>query len=225
MLLNDFKNKHKDEDIYVLASGPSIQFIEPDFFKNKITIGINQIYKYFIPNYLVRKEHKLLNEVLNITKDNNVIHFVSEGDCGGKNITNLKYIQTNFKDNNNIVVYKHNKNQNRLPNELPNDGLVVSWSTITTGIHLAAYMGAKNIILVGHDCGTLDKKANLNNYHTNKTYKIAHINGEKDYCIWLKKIESQTIDLKTRLKKLNGCNIYSLNPFINFGLEGHIYTK
>ena len=45
MKLIDFKNKHKDSDIYIIASGKSLDFIEPNFFNNKITIGINQVYK------------------------------------------------------------------------------------------------------------------------------------------------------------------------------------
>ena len=39
--------------------------------------------------------------------------------------------------------------------------LIVSGSTITTAIHLAAHMGAKYIILLGHDCGTLDGENNF----------------------------------------------------------------
>jgi uncharacterized Rossmann fold enzyme len=123
-----------------------------------------------------------------------------------------------------IICYDHDKN-NRNVNTLPDKNkLVVSYSTITTGIHLAAYMGAKNIILVGHDCGKIDGECNFEGYHTDATYKIAHKNGKKDYNTWLNKIESQTIKLKTLLKEKYGCNIYSLNPFINFNLEGHTFT-
>jgi hypothetical protein len=27
------------------------------------------------------------------------------------------------------------------------------------------------------------------------------------------------------LKEVYGCNVYSLNPFLNFGLEGHEYER
>lgn len=221
--LNKFKNIHKNQDIYVIGSGPSVNFIDPSFFDNKITIGINQIYKKIKTTYLVRKEHKLLKNILEEVKDS--INFVSQGNFGGSNNINYNFIKKNFNDNKNIVIYKHNTNNCKMPDKLPTDGLVVSWSTITTGIHLAAYMGAKNIILLGHDCGTLDNKCNVDKYHTDQTYKIAHQNGEKDYKIWLSKIEDQTIKLKKILKETHKCNIYSLNPFINFNLEGHKYSK
>lgn len=71
-------------------------------------------------------------------------------------------------------------------------------------------MGAKNIILVGYDCETLDNKCDITNYHTDATYKIAHKRVEEDYKIGLTKIENQTIQLKNILKKIYNCNIYIL---------------
>ena len=41
----ELKNKHQGEDIYVLASGKSVDFFNEDFFDNKIVIGVNQAYK------------------------------------------------------------------------------------------------------------------------------------------------------------------------------------
>jgi len=164
-----------------------------------------------------------LENILNLP---NVIHFISKYSCGQiKSISNQSIILNKFQNRNDIVIYNHNNNTHKV-NNLPNDDmLVVSYSTIVTGIHLAAYMGAKNIILIGHDCGTLDGEPNFEGYHDNNTYKIAHKNGKSDYILWLDKIENDTIILKKLLKDKYGCNIYSLNPFINFGLEGHIYNN
>ena len=86
-------------------------------------------------------------------------------------------------------------------------------------------MGAKNIIICGHDCGCINDEPNFDGYHNESTYKIIWRNGKDDYKKWLKKIEQNTIDLKKLLMKTYDCNICSLNPFINFGLEGNIYTR
>ena len=214
----NFKNCHKNKDIYVIASGKSIDFIDNSFFKDKILIGINQVYKKIQCNYLVRKEQKLIDQII---KDNpNITHFISQYDCGigKKNNVNI------YSDN--VVIYEHNINKEIVPTNLPKDGqLLVSWSTITTGLHLAAYMGAKNIILIGHDCGTINGEANFLGYHTDSSYKIAHKNGKEDYIKWLKNIESGTLKVRKLLKEKYKCNIYSINPFINFGLEGNIYKN
>ena len=222
--LQDFKNIHLNEDIYVLASGKSIDFIDESFFSNKIILGVNQVYKKIKCNYLLRKENALLEDVVKTNPD--TIHFISRGNCGSNNIINLLSIIKHFKDNDNIVVFNHNKNINNIPKTIIDDELLVSASTITSAIHLAAYMGAKNIILVGHDGGMINRECNFTGYHTDKTYKIAWPNrGKDDYIQWIKNIENDTILLKKMLHEKYGCNILSINPFINFNLEGNIYSK
>jgi hypothetical protein len=217
--LEEFKNIHAGQDIYIIASGASCDFIEPDFFSNKITIGVNQVYKKFKTTYIVRKEHRNLDEVLKDEPD--TLCFVSLFNCG--TLSSHKLDLKKYESNNLLCPYEHPDNTSKSLTKLPETGLIVSWSTITSGIHLAAYMGAKNIILVGHDCGQLDNKCNFNGYHTKAS--MGWKNGEADYKNWLPKIEGQTIDLKKLLKAKYGCNVYSLNPFINFGLEGHVYKK
>lgn len=222
--LEDYKNFHKDKDIYILASGKSVDFIDNSFFKNKIVIGVNQVYKKVYCQYLLRKEHQLLKDVL--VKNPSSIHFISRGGGGGNNNSNETYIKNNVSNANNIVIYNHNNNTCNIPNILPSENsLVVSYSTITTAIHLACYMGAKNILLVGHDGGMINGECNFKGYHTDKTYKICWPNGVNDYKKWVSKVDKQTCLLKSKLKNIYKCNIYSINPFINFNLEGNKYTK
>ncbi len=217
MDIKPLENKHTGEDIYIIASGKSVDFYDLSFFDNKITIGINQIYKMLPTTYLVRKEHRLMKDIISQVPD--TIHVISNGDCGNNNNINKQYIKQNKL---NVYVFDHDKNNCQYKGLPDGDKIVVSWSTITCGIHLAAYMGAKNIILVGHDCGTIDGESNCSGYHTNTSRNQAN---EDQYINWLKKIENQTIKLKKDIKVKYGCNIISLNPFINFNLEGHIYKK
>ena len=217
MNLNDFRNRHLDEDIYVLASGKTVDYIANSFFKGKTVIGINQVYKKCECQYLVRKEHKFIDKV--VKEAPSAIHFISKGNCGRTASKEL----TRSKNSDKIIYFDHDENKMQVPKTLPKSHkLVVSHSTITTGIHLAAYMGAKNIILVGHDCGSLDGEPNFKNYHTKDTYAQKNT---KEYTQWLKKIEKHTCDLKKLLSNEFKCNIYSLNPFVNVGLEGHVYSK
>ena len=78
--LNQFKNCHMGDDIYVLASGKSVDYIENSFFENKIVIGINQVYKKIHCQYLIRKEKQLAKEI--IESNPNSFHFISVGSCG-----------------------------------------------------------------------------------------------------------------------------------------------
>ena len=222
--LESYKDFHKGQDIYVVASGASVDHVDPKFLEDKITIGINEIYKKMRTTYLIRKDPALLRESLE--KNPTTLHFITRGQFGGGNSKNYEFVVA-AKDlaANPIVIFDHNVNIHDFPKALPNSGLVTSYSTITTAIHLAAYMGAKTILLVGHDCGTLDGKVNCDGYYTPQNYQIAWKGGESEYKRWVPTIESHTIALKALIKEKYGAAVHSINPFINFGLEGHKYSK
>ena len=57
-------------------------------------------------------------------------------------------------------------------------------------MHLAHLMGAKNFILVGHDCGTLNASLNINSYNSRDDGSVdSWGNNGKEYKNWLKQIE------------------------------------
>ena len=236
--MEDFLDIHTDEDIYVICSGKSCDYIDPSFFDNKITIGINQVYKRFNCKYYMRKEIKYTSQVIeSIDKDS--ILFITKGDCGSAHGVhgerNKKYIDKNHKNNKNIIICDNYQNircqeVQILPKHFCKDNikinkLITSKSTITTGIHLAYYMGAKNIILVGHDCCLIDNESNFTNYHTKQTLSYANGGTQRGYNKFLLKIENQTIYIKNLLKKHFSVNVCSLNPFINLNLEGHKHSR
>lgn len=197
-------------DVYIIASGASIDFLNKDFFNNKFIIGVNIVNKDFYCNLVVYKHIKDFDA---INKRSNVSKMIySEYDCGS--ITNAINL-------NNGTFFKHQQNGLDVINYPKNeDEIIVSWSTITSAMHIAAYLGVKNIILVGHDCGTINGKANYKGYYEGDDESYSDNQSYKD---WLKKIEAQTIEVKQWLQKKYGCNIYSLNPFINCNMEGNIY--
>ena len=213
-----FKNMYAGQDIYVIGSGKSADYIHPSFFENKITIGINHVYKRFRTTFQLRKDEKLIDQIIKSNRDS--IHIFSAGSYGNKNARMKQLIEK--RPEKNLFYFDHEHNEIKVTYPKTVDGLIVSWSTITSGMHFAAYLGAKNIILVGHDCGLLDGQSNINNYHTSQTRAQS---SQKGYDDWVTKIESQTLEVKKFLQNKYACNIYSLNPFINFGLEGHVYTR
>jgi len=211
------KNKHINSDIYVVGSGASLNHIDKTFFDNKIVIGINRVVKSVPCNYIVSKDARGFKELHDFMGNAEVV--ISKGESG--------QLQQPNKPNFDCYIFDHVPFAG--PNCLPNlsiigsDNIVISYSTITSGIHLAAYMGAKNIILVGHDCGSIDGELTVKNYYD----KISPVQGSlAGYEKWLTQyIEQHTIDLKKKLTEHYNCNIVSINPFINLGLEGHVYKK
>ena len=89
------------------------------------------------------------------------------------------------------------------------NSLVIGSSSIHGATHLAAHMGAKFIVLVGADCGTLGGAERVEGY----------VQGDTPWALY----ESHLRDMKQRLWEMYGCQVYSLNPFINYSLEGTQY--
>ena len=213
-----FKNKHKGEDIYVLGSGATLNYVDKIFFSNKITICVNEVAEIYLPTsqYVVTKYHK--DSISLAKKLPDTIVFVSKGDLGSQHTGQLPNLP-------NLKTFGHNINKDAATSVVTDwpqdeDYIYVSWSSITSAIHIAAYMGAKNIILVGHDCGELGGKNWVDGYvyyNYNDKEKVEEA-VERN-----KRFELQTISLKGKLISLYGCNIYSLNPFINYNLEGVTY--
>mgnify|MGYP001229729766 FL=1 len=210
--IEELKNIHEGYDIYVVASGASAGYIDPSFFDNKLAIGVNQIWKRFTNlDYIVRKDSNRMAVTIEASKQFGFKTICSAYDCG-----TLRLAKNEGAD----YVFEHlNNKMDRIDlSVVGTDKIVVSFSTITSAIHIAAYMGAANIIIVGHDCGLLDGMMNIAEYDESPY-------GAQFYRDFITRIEPQTIALRARLKEVYGCNVYSLNPFINFGLEGHKYER
>lgn len=209
----ELKNIHKGEDIWIIASGPSMNFVSPDFFANKISIGVNRVNIKFHCDYLVAKDPSGLNELEGNQKEAKLILSKwAYGNPGSK-------LNSSSKEH---WIFDHPAKPAEKPDTsvIGTDFIVVSHSTITSAIHLAAYMGAKNIIICGHDCGAINGMVSIEDYYAKvRPYQKT----EAGYFEWLGKIENHTIAVRETLKLIFGVHVHSLNPFINFNLEGNSF--
>lgn len=214
--IDELKEVHGGQDIWILAAGASMNYVKPSFFDNKITIGVNRVCKAFRCDYVIAKDGRGFKEILS-SIDYNTKLVLSKHESG------------NLHQNLNSVDFEHFIFEHPAkPREEPqldcikkeSSQIVVSYSTITSAIHFAAFLGAKNIMICGHDCGTLDGDSTITEYYKN----IKPQQGtENAYVSWLSLIENHTVTVCNRLQKEYDCNIHSLNPFINLNLEGHKY--
>lgn len=219
------KGAEAGKDIYVIGSGSSCDYIPPEFFEGKCVVGVNEVYKRYKCTYSVLKEYSGLEDESGLLNAGS-IPVVSKWEAG--NIKQGKR-RLNFDifNGNRYYFFDHDENVREAVNvsviEKESEKLVVSYSTITSAIHFAAYLGAANIIIVGHDCGLLDGNACFDGYY--RVYEKSPWKNGEEYARWLSKIESQTVAVRDSVRKVYGCAVVSINPFINFGLEGHSYTR
>lgn len=212
--IRELEGSLRGYDIYIIGSGPTAGFISPEFFNNKYVIGLNEVWVRF-PNvdYLLRKE-SARSEAAYST---GIPLVVSRHSCG-----TLSYERNKFDGPRDYYVFTHSDNRlsgdpdlsaiSRTPDDP--DRLVVGYSTLVSGIHFAAFLGASSIILVGCDAGTLNGETNFPGYPPS-------IGGDRFYRNFLNDIEGQTKMVTDKILEVYGVPTYSLNPFLSFRLDGN----
>lgn len=220
--IKELKNKHQGQDIWVILAGSSMDYVSSSFFDNKTVMGLNHVYKHYPCDYIMMKdcmEEPRFPRSIEKLNSMNIPLIFSNHFMGHRSKPN------NLPKHNNAYMFEHNPRVDNLKTELKklNDNeIVVSRSSVTSLVHIAAYMGAKNIILCGHDCGTLDENLYYEGYIEEDWISSGNWSGINN---WMSRIEAESQTVRTFLMEKYNCNIHSLNPFLNLGLEGHEYKK
>lgn len=215
----ELKNIHQGQDIWVVGAGPSLNHVDAKFFENKITMGVNRVCQWIPCDYIVSKDDRGFKEIFSSRKQSKII--LSRWESGDPD---TKENRADFD----CYYFDHSDKiklgQRPKLDDIGTDQIVVSYSTITSAIHLAAYMGASTIMLCGHDCGVIDNHAAVKGYYAGVVNPVQQtIEG---YAKWVSNdIEQHTLDVKSRIKQVYDVDIYSLNPFINLNLENHKYIR
>lgn len=212
----ELKNIHKGKDIWCIAAGSSMDFIDPSFFNGKILIGQNQVYKKYPCNYIVMKdlmEHPRFTRSVEEVKSLDIPLIYSKYHAGHYS---SKLNETDYK---NSYIFDHNDNKEGIEsalNVIGTDKMSVIKSTITSIMNIAAYMGAKNIIVCGVDCGKINGNLYYKGY-TEKDWTSAENWGSIEG--WIEGTSDYNLAVRDIIMEKYKCNIYSLNPFMNFKLD------
>lgn len=206
--LADLKDRHAGETIWVLGSGPSLNFIDPEFFDDKVCVTANHVgvgyplkafYSY--SNYHAPDVTSMFGEGLIVAvmlaRDT-----LTQKPWPGEVPDNVALSEANSYSPPGSTWDPY-----RMPP--PEGQIVYGSSSIHGATHLAAHLGARNIVLVGHDAGSIDESQNLDSYPS--------VTQAYSFRVW----NEHSIILKRWLGEKYGARIYSLNPFINLNLEGH----
>ena len=205
MELQELRGKHDGETIWVLGSGPSLNFIDPAFFADKTvvstnysasSIGVTPDYMFTHYHQVAWDLHAVSQQVVTLERDT-----VTKAEWGFEWLDNLTFTPM-------VSAEPPGSNWNPLTSHKPGtDMLAYGSSSLHGAMHLAAHIGAKHIMLVGADCGTLDGEHRVKGYPDgHKLWELynRHHKLMKDY-----------------LQQEYGVTTYSLNPFMNLNLEGH----
>lgn len=216
MRLADFKNIHAGWDAWVLGSGATLTHVDPSFFERKIVIATNRVaerMRLYDGGFQVythtHYHHEDALPLANAYPGYWV--FAPEGEQGFAGQPTVEHER--------VVYYPHVPTVfdfDPWRQQPPEDGLLVGSTSLHGSMHLAAYMGAKNIILVGADCGLLDGATNQSGYQSGDLKNNDHLE-------WLGRWEQHLRLVKRWLTEQYDVNVYSLLPFLNPNMEGHTW--
>jgi hypothetical protein len=207
--LSDLQNLHKGETVWVLGSGPSLNYIDGSLFDDKTTVSTNFSARalgvradYAFTHYHANAADLLNDTMTVVTIEHDTLTYKP---WGGSDTPDLVLAPTPYDR-------PPGSSWNPLTTHKTGTGQITYGSSSLHGaIHLAAHLGASHIILVGADAGFIDDVSNADNYPSpTQTFSFG---------VW----NRHTVLLKQWLRERYGVNIHSLNPFINLNLEGHTF--
>lgn len=141
MRLHNLKNAHRGKDIYIVGTGPSLRTFPLGYLGDKITIGLNQAWKYFSPTYSITVHPELVVEYESYDRPPITKWIVKRKPPFEKlSFTDKRYFLFNTVDKDFTIFHK--------PKE---DHLFIGRGVQQTAMHVASIMGAASIILVGVD--------------------------------------------------------------------------
>jgi len=209
VLLDDVAGTHEGGDVYVIGSGKTLDYYGAGFFDGKVLIGVNYGWSFTIPrvDYMVTKYHDMALEWVANERVGTMV--VTRGLRGHRTMQPLT--------DDRMLVVDHNENTvERWDGDWPDDGLVATHSTITTAMHLAAVLGARNVVVVGADCGVLDEETNLGDYNDGRRHLQFAMFGS---------FEKQNRIVANILRDRYEVNVVSLLPFVTPNMEGHTFRS
>ncbi len=183
--IEDFRDKHKSEEIWILGCGPSLDDFPDDFFDDKITIALNWTIVAFPKCTYWHGHHEVFREYLRDKKpeflEKSIILFPFPGPFSHERITQpkdffgnltsrpiwMKFWDTRpipksaFED---VVKYIVEK-------QTPARGYRASISVAHTAVEAAAVMGARRITMIGCEHrGSHAQRRELKTFHGGRIF-------------------------------------------------------
>lgn len=203
------RDAHKGETIWVIGSGPSLDYIDRGFFADKTCVCVNNVgWRLELDSFYTVTHYWL--DAVNVAEarpDTTVICSTVDLGEGTREESNRYADLPNIRRFDTLPQQFDRFDPEAHWPEEP-DRLIVGPTSLHMTMHFAHYLGAASIVLVGADCGRIDDATNFEGYAV----------GDNPFATWAEFLPRVANAIRAR-----GTNVYSLNPFVNFALEGHHY--
>jgi len=203
---------YEGQTVYVLGSGASLNWIDARFFTDKLCVAVNFISLELGVDVEFIAGHYHLDAIAisEALPDQTVI--VPEMDQGGTKLAPHAPTSGNvWSFPTREQMYEAFNVDEHWPTEP--DHLVVGPTSLHFAMHFAAYVVGPTgaVVLVGADCGRVDGKANRDGHDPGTSWP---------WDVWAEQLPRVADRIRA-----TGTQVFSLNPFVNFALEGHSYRS
>lgn len=216
----DLIGAHVGRKVYVIGSGATLDYIRPGFFDGEVVIATNSVaHRLNIYPRCTVYTHGCHHEDIHALAPvyRNHVFITPMGNGGHAGEPEVEYP--------NVTYYRHKPTEWEFdpvaqydPTEVD---LVVGSTSLHGSMHLAALMGATDIILVGADCGLLDGGTNQSGY-VSGNLAPGHAIPPLE---WLSRWEGHLRMMTDFLRTTYEVGVCSLNPFASLNLEGHRFES
>lgn len=202
MRIQDLLGRHHGETIYIVGTGPSLRCVDLEFLRGHTTIGLNQAWRHLATTYSITVHPELV-------LDYEYLHKKKPQDWATKWVIKKKPPMAHLPfDDPNFYVFDTSYKISTVTHR-PTDTLYLGEGVQTTAMDLAGRMGARFVVLVGCDGGSLAGDFHAHDQHV----KWLGMQPKDQYALYRR----TTAAVRKHLRKL-GVSVLTLSPFA--GLVG-----
>lgn len=195
--------------VYVVGTGPSLRCLDLAFLADKVTIGLNQAWRHFDPTYSITVHPELVVEY-------RTLHRMAPCDWPTTWVIKKKPPMGELPlDDPDCYVF-HTSYDIKAVTARPTDTLYLGEGVQTCAMDLAARMGARYIVLVGCDGGSLDGDFHAHDQHV----KWLGMKADDQYALY----RQSTAEVREALRPA-GVSVMSLTPFIGVAGAAEDYAR
>lgn len=206
MRIQDIPQVSSDDcTVYIVGTGPSLRCMDLAFLASKTTIGLNQAWKHLPTTYSITVHPELVLDY----QMANVAHKTQWVIKKKPPMEKLELGDPNY------YVFGTDYEVTSVVRR-PADTLYLGEGVQTCAMDLAARMGARFVVLVGCDAGSLGGDYHAHDQHV----RWLGMQPADQYKLY----RDTTAAVRTELRKL-GVSVYSLSPFIGATAAAEDYAR
>ena len=222
--VESLRNSEHGKDIFIVGSGKSIDYIPKQFWTDRVVIGVNFTYQRVPCKYTLCHHYCVVQPMIDsglttvVTSEAETCVWQSGHSNWKHPIRHDDFGMTLYGDTalrGDYYWYRHdNQGYTEISlKKFDETGFLTAGVTVvTTAIHFAYLLGARSIVLAGVDGGVIDRDMNYTGYPV-------PTNGDH-----MGNVQPQLDKIANHIRS-KGVPVMSINPFVNFTLEGHIFRK